>query len=123
MLSQITTQDQDACLTCGACCAHFRVTFYWAEGEILPQDFIEPINTVYSCMKGTNQKNSRCIALIGEIGEMVSCGVYSARSSTCKEVQVGDEQCLKARKAYNLIPLIEIDLPDSSNDEDYDQVC
>ncbi|MLR39642.1 YkgJ family cysteine cluster protein, partial [Salmonella enterica subsp. enterica] len=21
------------CMTCGACCAYFRVSFYWAEGD------------------------------------------------------------------------------------------
>nr|WP_174507188.1 YkgJ family cysteine cluster protein [Acinetobacter sp. Marseille-Q1620] len=124
MLSQLIIQDQDACLSCGACCAYFRVSFYWAEGEALPENYVEPLTPVYSCMKGTNQNNPRCIALEGEVGKQVSCSVYAERSSTCKEVQVGDEQCVKARKAHHLIPLIEIPLPDSgsSNDDDYDQV-
>ena len=34
MLSQIATPD--ACMTCGACCANYRVSFYWAEGMNMP---------------------------------------------------------------------------------------
>ena len=120
MLSQLPTQD--SCLNCGACCAFFRVSFYWAEGINMPEHYTEPVTAVYSCMAGTNQENPRCIALSGTIGEQVSCTMYYARSSTCKEVQVADEQCNKARIAYNLIPFISIDTEQPLNDEDYGQV-
>ena len=120
MLSQIIAQD--ACLTCGACCAFFRVSFYWAEGEGMPEEAVEAITPVYSCMKGTNQKNPRCIMLSGEIGQQVSCTMYAQRSSSCKDVQAGDEQCHKARAGYGLILLIEVEPIDPSNDDDYDQV-
>ncbi|MBJ9372377.1 MULTISPECIES: YkgJ family cysteine cluster protein [Acinetobacter] len=121
MLSQISAQD--ACLNCGACCAFFRVSFYWAEGEAMPSDYVEPLTAVYSCMQGTNQKQPRCIALDGVVGQQVSCTIYEQRSSSCKEVQAGDAQCAKARQAHNLIPLIDIDVMTPSNDEDFDQVC
>ena len=119
MLSQVAKPD--ACLSCGACCAHFRVSFYWAEGLAMPEDYVEPLSSLYSCMKGTNQKQSRCIALEGTIGEQVSCGMYAARSGTCKEVQVADEQCNKARRAYNMIPLVQV--PDYGvSYDDFDRV-
>lgn len=121
MLSQISAQD--ACLSCGACCAFFRVSFYWAEGEAMPADVVEPLTPVYSCMKGTNQKNPRCVMLSGEIGQQVSCTMYQQRSSSCKEVLAGDSQCNKARHAHGLIPLIDVEQPAPSNDDDYDQVC
>ncbi|KAB0629394.1 YkgJ family cysteine cluster protein [Acinetobacter guillouiae] len=121
MLSQISAQD--ACLSCGACCAFFRVSFYWAEGEAMPPDYVEPLTAVYSCMQGTNQKQPRCVALKGEIGQQVSCSMYEQRSSSCKQVHAGDSQCAKARQGYGLIPLIEIEVATSSNDEDFDQVC
>ncbi|WP_218821846.1 hypothetical protein, partial [Staphylococcus aureus] len=57
-------------------------------------------------MAGTNQKNPRCIALQGTIGEQVSCGMYELRSTSCKEVQVADAQCNKARIAHNMIPFM-----------------
>lgn len=119
MLSQKLAQD--ACLSCGACCAFFRVSFYWAEGEALPNHMVEALTPVYSCMVGTNQPQPRCIALHGEIGQQVSCQVYPHRSSSCKEVQAGDAQCAKARQHHGLIPLIELPQHDSANDSDYDQ--
>lgn len=120
MLSQLVTQD--SCLTCGACCAHFRVSFYWAEGLHLPEHYTEPVTAVYSCMTGTNQANPRCIALEGEVGVNVSCSVYAARSTSCKEVQAGDTQCNKARARYNMIPLVQIEPVTADNDEDFDRV-
>jgi Fe-S-cluster containining protein len=89
----------------------------------MPSDYIEPLTAVYSCMKGTNQKQPHCIALDGVIGQQVSCSMYEHRSSSCKQVQAGDSQCAKARQAYNLIPLIDVDVIEPSNDEDFDQVC
>lgn len=85
MLSQVPTAD--ACLSCGACCAYFRVSFYWAEGMNMPEHYTEPVTAVYSCMCGTNQSQPRCVALEGEVGQQVSCGIYELRSSSCKEVQ------------------------------------
>ncbi len=89
----------------------------------MPSDYVEPLTAVYSCMQGTNQKQPRCIALDGVVGQQVSCTMYEQRSSSCKEVQAGDAQCAKARQAHNLIPLIGIDVMTPSNDEDFDQVC
>ncbi|ENJ4382725.1 YkgJ family cysteine cluster protein, partial [Salmonella enterica] len=35
------------CMTCGACCAYFRVSFYWAEGDDasgrVPASLTEPV--------------------------------------------------------------------------------
>lgn len=120
MLSQLVTEN--SCLSCGACCAHFRVSFYWAEGLNLPKHYTEPVTPVYSCMAGTNQPQPRCIALEGEIGVEVSCSVYAARSSSCKEVQAGDAQCNKARAAHNMIPLIQIESLPANNEHDFDRV-
>lgn len=89
----------------------------------MPDDVVEELTPVYSCMKGTNQKNPRCVMLSGEIGQQVSCTMYEQRSSSCKEVQAGDVQCNKARFAHGLIPLVEIEPVLPSNDDGYDQVC
>lgn len=104
---------QDVCQSCGACCAFFRVSFYWSEGEVMPADAVEPLTAVYSCMQGTNQKQPRCVMLTGEIGQQISCSMYELRSSSCKEVQAGDEQCTKARVAHKLIPLCSVDMMDA----------
>lgn len=99
-----TLTDSDICMTCGACCATYRVSFYWAEGEALgiPETMTEKVNDFYTCMKGTNQKPVRCIALQGNIGQAVTCQIYDKRSSTCQSVQIGDDHCQKARQTWGL---------------------
>ncbi len=56
-------------MTCGACCAFFRVSFYWAEaddsGGNVPASLTEQTSPFHRCMRGTNQKNPRCVALAG----------------------------------------------------------
>ena len=76
MLSQVPTED--ACLSCGACCAFFRVSFYWAEGISMPEHYTEPVTAVYSCMAGTNQASPRCIALQGTIGGKLVVGCMNS---------------------------------------------
>ena len=118
--------ENNPCLTCGACCASFRVSFYWAETQPttpngVPAELTEPINQFYSCMKGTDSKTPHCIALEGKVGEAVSCKIYSQRSSTCHEFNIVDDdgqinpQCTRARAKYGLVPvvLLEKSLPAS----------
>lgn len=113
---------KNPCISCGACCAFFRVSFYWGESEpemggTVPKELTEDIAPFYRCMSGTNQKKPRCIALQGEIGHTTSCSIYADRSSSCREfgVQWDDgilhlshediKRCNKARKFWGLPPL------------------
>lgn len=109
------------CLACGACCAYFRVSFYWAEAEAflggeVPVELTTPVNHHYIAMKGTDVKPARCIALEGVVSEGVSCSIYTRRPSSCHEVMPSwhngerDEKCDKARMAHGLPPLT----PDNS---------
>lgn len=104
------------CLNCGACCATFRVSFYWGEsdavtGGLVPQRLTEQVTPHISCMQGTNQRSPRCVALMGEIGEGVRCTIYENRSSTCREFPFHGESgldspdCQKARALHGLPPL------------------
>ncbi len=116
------------CLRCGACCAHFRVSFYWTEadpsrGGTVPPDLAEDLTPVLSCMKGTNQAHPRCAALIGEIGRGVRCAIYEGRPSPCREFGVewtGEglrftaedlARCTQARAAWGLPPLFDQPYP------------
>jgi hypothetical protein len=95
------------CIHCGACCAYFRVSFYWGETNThpdgaVPIELTEPVSPHYVAMRGTNQAQKRCIALAGEVGQNVSCTIYEARSSSCRECQSGDERCNRARRAWGL---------------------
>lgn len=86
-------QIEDTCMRCGACCANFRVSFYWGEaddapGGHVPAALTEQVNAHYRCMAGTNGKSPRCVALSGEIGKQVACTIYLQRPSPCREFNI-----------------------------------
>ena len=99
--------DPSPCLRCGACCAAFRVSFYWAEATQrgLAPELTERVNDHLLCMRGTWSAAPRCIALRGEVGGDVRCTAYEQRPSPCREVQPGDAQCARARALRGLPPL------------------
>ncbi len=85
--------ESNPCMSCGACCAHYRVSFYWGEsnaapGGFVPVEFTEQVNPQMLCMKGTNNYPPRCAALRGEVGKQVSCAIYENRPTTCREFNV-----------------------------------
>ncbi|MBU9831112.1 MULTISPECIES: YkgJ family cysteine cluster protein [Rahnella] len=114
------SEMNNPCMTCGACCAYFRVSFYWAESEEaggrVPQALTEQVTPFLSCMQGTGSKSPRCIALEGEVGQSVSCSIYLNRPSPCREFDqsglndVSNSACDRARAHYGLPPL-EVNLP------------
>ena len=104
------------CQTCGACCASFRVSFYWAEADqkhagAVPDEYIEKLNAFRAVMRGTNQAHPHCAALIGEVGKTVRCAIYDRRPSTCRNLKISwslgvqEEGCDKARAVCGLAPL------------------
>ncbi|MCV2348958.1 YkgJ family cysteine cluster protein [Paucibacter sp. Y2R2-4] len=101
-MSQERSPTFNPCQQCGACCASFRVSFYWADAPDVPPTLTERLTPHLSCMAGTNQAKPRCLALHGAVGQSVSCTVYTARSSACREVVAGDEKCQRARRAHGL---------------------
>lgn len=121
------------CQQCGACCAHYRVSFYWGEsnpstGGTVPPDLTERLTPFRVIMKGTGSKPSRCVAMEGEVGKHVSCGIHTVRGSTCREFGVNDvdgrptihagdvERCNRAREAHGIPPL-DLTLLHVVNDE------
>ena len=98
------------CLDCGACCACYRVSFYWREVSELevtgvPLALTEKLNHHRMVMLGTNQKSPHCIALQGEIGVAVNCSIYDRRPSPCREFEAGTERCREARNKHGLADL------------------
>jgi uncharacterized protein len=84
---------ENPCLTCGACCATLRVSFYWSEAEAslggkVPLELTEQVAPLMRCMQGTNQKQPRCVALVGEVGQAVGCSIYGNRPSLCRDFGV-----------------------------------
>lgn len=107
------------CLSCGACCAAYRVSFYWAEGRsgggAVPDELTEQVAPFRAAMAGTNQAVPRCAALLGTVGEGVRCSIYDDRPSPCRELQASwedgtpDDKCDRARVRHGLPPLTRED--------------
>lgn len=109
--------SDNPCIRCGACCAYFRVAFHWSEAEPflggqVPTGLTVKLDPHRLAMQGTEGgKPMRCVALEGQIGAEVRCGVYDQRPSPCRELlpdgQDGrpSEQCRKARAHFGLPPL------------------
>jgi len=114
--------QENPCLHCGACCAHYRVSFYWREadpsqGGTVPPELTDELPPYFNCMKGTNQSVPRCIALKGRVGGCVHCAIYDNRPSPCREfgihwhlgkLDAAPEElarCNAARAAWGLPPL------------------
>lgn len=103
------------CLSCGACCAAFRVSFYWGEaddapGGTVPAQAVERLAPHLRCMRGTSSARPRCEQLQGEIPG-ATCRIYPVRPSPCRELEPWDArgrpnpQCTKARAMHGLPPL------------------
>lgn len=108
--------EANPCLTCGACCAFFRVSFFWGEcqsaGGSVPDELVVQINPHFVAMRGTEHKPARCHQLLGEVGCGVRCGMYEQRSSSCREFEaswengVHNPRCDDARRAHGLPALM-----------------
>ncbi len=122
------------CQRCGACCAKWRVQFYWREaekadsGHPVPPGYFEELNETLRAMSGTTAKHRpRCDALAGKIGESVGCRIYGNRPSPCRAFEASFEngrknsRCDEARAAHGLRPLVTADWPVSSREQDIPQ--
>ncbi len=98
------------CLTCGACCAAYRVSFYWGElapeadspppfatepanetgaAPAVPPDLTEQVHPFRAAMKTVEVPGlpgKPCIALCGTIGKHAHCGIYTVRPSPCRDL-------------------------------------
>ena len=99
------------CLTCGACCAFFCVSFPNNEaGDNVPIEMTSILDQSRCFMNGTQAKNPYCIALKGKVGTQVECLIYSNRPSCCRNFfrswqnGKGNSLCDKARTYYGLHP-------------------
>lgn len=116
------TAKRNPCLSCGACCAAFRASFYWREGDDetpggVPVGLTDDLNATYRVMKGTRGLKPRCIALNGEIGVSVLCAIYGRRPTVCGEFPPSHEngephaRCDKARTVHGLAVLCPDEKP------------
>lgn len=114
----MSDSGNNPCLSCGACCASFRVSFYWGEaddapGGRVPAALTEQLTPHRRCMRGTSATQPRCVALAGEVGAGVSCAIYEQRPSPCREFDAFapdgsvNPRCNQARQQHGLPPLIQ----------------
>lgn len=109
------SENTNPCLSCGACCASFRVDFareeLLSEGGSVPDGLCVELNERLMRMRGSDHLHPRCAALVGQVGEHASCGIYEWRPSPCREfglrapMGLGDEACNRARQRHGLPPL------------------
>ncbi len=114
------------CLSCGACCAHYRVSLHWSEAEPevgepdlggrVPIALTETFGPHQRSMRGTWAKQPHCVALQGVVGTSVGCSIYDARPGACRDLRMSwdgggpNPQCDQARIAYGLAPLTREDV-------------
>ena len=109
------------CLSCGACCAHYRVSFHWSEAEpalggLVPAELTVPLRSHERAMRGTEGGGDpRCVALDADIGRHSRCSIHPVRPQACRDVAASWEsgqpsrQCDQARLAHGLPPLTPAD--------------
>lgn len=114
------------CMDCGACCASFRVSFYWGEcddapGGWVPSALTEQLTPYLRAMKGSNCASPRCEQLQGEVPGAL-CRIYPQRPSTCHDMQpylddgTVNPQCSRARAKHGLEALQAVKRTDNSAD-------
>jgi len=106
-------------MTCGACCAHYRVSMHWMEtdaaGGLVPHAMTEPFGPHQVVMRGSWEAQPRCAALDAEIGTYSRCSIHAVRPQPCRDVQASWEsgdaspQCDRARAAHGLAALTAAD--------------
>jgi Fe-S-cluster containining protein len=79
----INREEQNPCLSCGACCAYYP--FYWGEGDDaaendVPHHLTKKMDFNRGMMPGTGGPEPRCIALLGTIDKL-RCMIYERRAS------------------------------------------
>ena len=101
------------CVSCGACCAYFRVNFNTKINPQVPQEMVVFYDRKQMAMKGAEKFKGRCVALDGEIGVNAKCSIYEKRPNLCALFPVWlpngkqNPRCAKARKFHGLPPNIE----------------
>jgi len=106
-----------ACLSCGACCAAFRVDFHCSDLESaehpgVPVALTVPLTATLVRLRGTDAAPPRCVALEGEIGQQVRCTIYERRPGPCRDfapyapLGIGDDACDRARRRHGLPALV-----------------
>lgn len=104
------------CQTCGACCCNSdenraEQCSWYVDVEpgnrLLSRHDLHQRYVVYDAEESPYLRldaDGRCSALLGRLGQDVSCAIYAHRPRGCRSVQPGDEDCLRARRERGIDP-------------------
>ncbi len=101
------------CMSCGACCAYFKVQFDKKYNPQVPWQKIKVISHSEAVMLGTEEAKGRCKSLDGIVGENCRCNIYNSRPDVCESFTVWlndgsqNPKCIEARKHHGLKPEID----------------
>lgn len=84
----------------------YRIAFHWSEVNDetgVPSLLVEPFRRHEVIMIGTQGPDVRCTALkkddtTGHLG----CSIHGRHPSVCRSVDVGSDQCVRARAKHGL---------------------
>src|SRR5690606_2173226 len=83
------------CRECGACCSYSydwpQLEWDGSDSENIPEAMVVEET---QCLKCTG---NRCGALVGVVGEKVSCSIYQDRPRVCREFLPGTDDCARVR--------------------------
>ena len=103
---RLMPETDHPCLSCGACCASYRVDFAVYEldemGGKVPAGLAVEVNGSTCRMRGTDHVPIRCAGLTGTVGHKVACGIYEWRPAPCHELEPGSYGCERARARHGL---------------------
>ena len=101
-------EDEVDCLTCGACCREAFDSVPIEPGEVaaLPGSMVRHHDDGWIDMQRVPSplgRGTRCAALCGAVGgEPFTCVVYAERPNTCRDLTLGSDACLTARRRVGL---------------------
>ncbi len=100
------------CQTCGACCCNSdqnKAEEFIDYVEVLPRDALakQPPRVLrrLTVVNGQGERHlrlvgeeQRCIALKGELGQLVTCSIYELRPKPCRILEAGSSECRARRR-------------------------
>jgi len=104
------------CTRCGACCCNTdenRREGFVDYVEVFAHDALRRRPDLIAKLAVRNERRQvhlrltsdhRCVALAGELGRSVHCGIYELRPTVCRRVQAGSDECLRARRERGVEP-------------------
>lgn len=106
------------CLSCGACCSYYAQERRLIVADGIAEEFKHLTRVVVEDVEfewGGNEKDTyhsetlamqvtdtSCVALQGEVGRDVRCGIYEGRPGACRVFDPGSDFCLRIRKLFNV---------------------